>query len=270
MKNISLTTLRNYKNKGERFSTITSYDACFSHFICQAEIDVILVGDSLGMVLQGKDSTVPVTLDEMVYHTQCVKNGILQNQNFKPLLMSDLPFMTYGSESQALASSTALMQAGAEVVKLEGGSWLNPIVEKLSQRGIPVCVHLGLTPQSLHKLGGYKVQGKDDQQAELIFQDALAAETAGAEILLLECVPQNLAQKITESLQIPVIGIGAGRHTNSQVLVLHDMLGLNPGKPAKFVKDFLQDSKQGIPGALASFHQAVKTGSYPGPEHIFE
>jgi len=263
MKKTSINTLRALKRKNEKFSCLTAYDACFSHYISEAGIDVMLVGDSLGMVLQGLDSTVPVTMDSMVYHTQCVKRGANG-----PMIMSDLPFMSFSTPELAMANATRLMQAGAEMVKLEGGHWTSPIVSQLVERGIPVCVHLGLTPQSVHKLGGYKVQGKDNLAAEQMQNEAKEAETAGADILLLECVPAILATKITEQLSIPVIGIGAGSGTDGQVLVLHDMLGLNPGKMAKFVKNFMIDNKD-IPAALSAYHNAVKSVQFPQQEHFF-
>lgn len=263
MKKITPHTLQEYKQQNEKFSCLTAYDACFSHYMSEAGIEVMLVGDSLGMVLQGLDSTVPVSMDTMVYHTQCVKS-----RAHGPLIMSDLPFMSFATAESALHNATRLMQAGAEIVKLEGGSWTMPIVKQLTERGIPVCVHLGLTPQSVHKLGGYKVQGKDNTGAELMLKEAKEAEHAGADILLLECVPATLATDITATLNIPVIGIGAGAGTDGQVLVLHDMLGLNPGKMAKFVKNFMVDSND-IPTALSAYHQAVKTRQFPKPEHFF-
>lgn len=263
MKKITIHTLQEYKQQNEKFSCLTAYDACFSHYMSEAGIEVMLVGDSLGMVLQGLDSTVPVTMDTMAYHTQCVKS-----RAHGPLIMSDLPFMSFATVESALNNATRLMQAGAEIVKLEGGSWTKPIVTQLTERGIPVCVHLGLTPQSVHKLGGYKVQGKDSAGAELMLKEAKEAENAGADMLLLECVPATLAAEITANLNIPVIGIGAGAGTDGQVLVLHDMLGLNPGKMAKFVKNFMVEGND-IPAALLAYHQAVKTSQFPKPEHFF-
>lgn len=263
MKKITLQTLQVYKKQGEAFSCLTAYDACFSHYLSEAGIEVMLVGDSLGMVLQGRDSTVPVTMEAMVYHTKCVKsraNG--------PLIMSDLPFMSFATFESALHNAARLMQAGAEIVKLEGGNWTNSIVSQLTERDIPVCVHLGLTPQSVHKLGGYKVQGKESAAAQRMLSDAKAAENAGADMLLLECVPAALAREISQNINIPVIGIGAGADTDGQVLVLHDMLGLNPGKMAKFVKNFMIDHDD-IPAALSAYHQAVKTRQFPQTEHSF-
>lgn len=263
-KKITLSTLLQLKEQKQKFSCLTAYDACFSHFISQAGIDVILVGDSLGMVLQGHASTLPVTVDELAYHTQCVARG-------RPvsMIMVDMPFMSYASTAQALDNAAQLMRMGAEIVKVEGGEWLNESVRQLDQCGIPVCVHLGLTPQSVHKLGGYKVQGRSQAAAEQLLREALAAQEAGASMLLLECVPSALGKAVTEKLHIPVIGIGAGPDTDGQVLVLHDMLGLTPNKAAKFVKNFLADSGGSIQAALAAYHHAVKTGAFPADEHGF-
>ena len=263
MKKITINTLQKYKNNREKFSCLTAYDACFSHFISEAGIDVMLIGDSLGMVLQGYDSTIPVSMDTMVYHTQCVAsraNG--------PLIMADMPFMSFATTDLAMQNATRLMQAGAEIIKLEGGHWANPIVKQLAERDIPVCVHLGLKPQSVNKLGGYKVQGKNKADADKLLSEAKAAEESGADIILLECVPADLASNITQAINTPVIGIGAGAETDGQVLVLHDMLGLNPGKMAKFVRNFMIDNKD-IPSALSAYDRAVKSGEFPQPEHYF-
>lgn len=263
MKKITINSLQNYKNNREKFSCLTAYDACFSHFISEAGIDVMLIGDSLGMVLQGYQSTVPVAMDTMVYHTQCVAsraNG--------PLIMADMPFMSFATADLAMQNAARLMQAGAEVVKLEGGHWTNPIVKQLAERDVPVCVHLGLKPQSVNKMGGYKVQGKKKADADKLLTEAKEAEESGADILLLECVPAELAGEITQKTSIPVIGIGAGAETDGQVLVLHDMLGLNPGKMAKFVRNFMIDNED-IPAALSAYDQAVKSGKFPQPEHQF-
>ena len=243
---------------------VTAYDATFSHLASSADIDVILVGDSLGMVFQGQDSTVPVTLEHMCYHTDAVKKG-----NQGALIMSDLPFMSYATPEQAIESSALLMQAGAEMVKLEGGAWLVDTVAMLSERGIPVCAHLGLTPQYVHKFGGYKVQGRDDAAAKQMIEDAQAMEAAGADVLLLECVPSELAKTLTESVNIPVIGIGAGSDTDGQVLVCYDMLGMNPGHIPKFVKNYMIEGRT-IQQAFEAYAQEVKSGAFPGPEHGFK
>ncbi len=261
--NVTLTTLNKMKAQGEKFACLTAYDACFAGILSSAGVEVLLVGDSLGMVLQGHDSTLPVTMDDMVYHMQCVKRG-----NRGALLMADLPFMSYASESQTLENAASLMRAGAHVVKLEGGAWIENTTRLLAERGIPVCAHMGLTPQSVNRIGGFHVQGRDTDQAQSIIEEAQLLQDAGANILLLECVPSKLAEAVTETLEIPVIGIGAGPHTTGQIMVLHDVLGVSPITP-KFVKNFLQDSKDGIPGAIRDYVAAVKDQSFPATEHTF-
>lgn len=265
MKPVSLSTLRDLKTRGEKFTVLTCYDATFAHAMTTAGVEVMLVGDSLGMVLQGRDSTLPVTVADMAYHTACVARG-----NQGALLMADMPFMSYSTPKDALDNAAALMRAGAHMVKLEGGAWLCETVTQLMQGGIPACVHMGLTPQSVNVFGGYKVQGRGDEAAERMLADAHALEAAGAVVLLLECVPRALAMRISAALTIPVIGIGAGADCDGQVLVLHDMLGLHTGKPARFVKNFLSDSPDGINGAFRAYVQAVKEGRYPAPEHSFD
>lgn len=264
-KKVTINTLAEIKTRGEKFSCLTAYDACFSHFISAAGVEVMLVGDSLGMVLQGQNSTIPVSIDDMIYHTQCVAKG-----NSHSLVMADMPFMTYATPEASLANAALLMQAGAELVKLEGGEWLNESISLLSDRGIPSCVHLGLTPQYVNKLGGYKVQGRSSEQADQLENEALAAQQAGASLLLLECVPSTLGKRISQTLEIPVIGIGAGSDTDGQVLVLHDMLGLTPNKPAKFVKNFMAGDGQSIQAAISTYHDAVKSGDFPSTEHEFK
>ena len=261
--NTTLTTLLKLKRGGEKFVCLTAYDACFATILSEAGVEVILVGDSLGMVLQGHDSTLPVTMDDMVYHMQCVKRG-----NRGSLLMADLPFMSYASESQTLENAAALMRAGAHVVKLEGGAWIANSTRLLSERGVPVCAHMGLTPQSVNRIGGFHVQGRDTQQAQSIIEEAKLLQDAGASILLLECVPKSLAKTITDSLKIPVIGIGAGPDTTGQIMVLHDVLGVSPITP-KFVKNFLIGHVNGIPGAIESYVKAVKEKTFPAEEHCF-
>lgn len=264
MKAVTLQTLKSLKNEGKRFSVLTCYDASFAAAMARAEIDVILIGDSLGMVLQGHDSTLPVTIDDMAYHTAAVARG-----NKVSLLMADMPFMSYATMTDALANAATLMRAGAHLVKLEGGAWLSETIVNLSRSGVPTCIHLGLTPQSVNVMGGYRVQGRDEAAAEQLLNDALAVEAAGAALLLLECVPQGLARRVQEALSIPVIGIGAGASCDGQVLVLHDMLGLHNGKPARFVKNFLTEGDGSIEGAFRAYAHAVKTGSYPAAEHAF-
>lgn len=216
------------------------------------------------MVLQGHDSTLPVTMEDMVYHTHCVKRG-----NEGALLMADLPFMSYASETQTLENAAALMRAGAHIVKLEGGGWIANSGKLLAERGIPVCAHMGLTPQSVNRIGGFHVQGRDPKQAQAIVEEAQLLQDAGASLLLLECVPRELAKKVTDLLDIPVIGIGAGPDTTAQIMVLHDVLGISPISP-KFVKNFLLDSTNGIPGAIEDYVKAVKEQSFPAAEHCFE
>lgn len=262
MKKVTVTTLQAHKQAGEKFSVIAAYDACFAHQIEQAGIEVILVGDSLGMVLQGHDSTLPVSIDDMVYHTGCVKRG-----SERALIMADLPFAAYNDTKQTLTNAGKLMSAGANMVKLEGGKWLLESIRALTERGIPVCGHLGLTPQSVNTLGGFKVQGKKPDAAKHILEQAQHVEQAGASLLVLECVPRELASRITQTLHIPVIGIGAGPDTDAQVLVLHDMLGLSSHTP-RFVRNFLA-GQSSIPNALKAFNDAVLAGSFPGDEHCF-
>ena len=264
MPDITLTTLQNLKQKGEKIAMLTCYDATFAHTCCEAGVDVLLVGDSLGMVLQGHDSTLPVTTAEMAYHVASVKRG-----NQDALILADLPFMANATLEQALNNSAQLMQAGAHMVKVEGALWLADSIRLLAERGIPVCAHMGLTPQSVNILGGYKVQGRNENQARQMRADAIALEQAGAAMLLLECVPSELATEITQAVKIPVIGIGAGSATDGQVLVIHDMLGLSlSGRAPKFVKNFMagQDS---IQSALAAYVNEVKAGTFPGAEHGF-
>ncbi|MGH8353772.1 MAG: 3-methyl-2-oxobutanoate hydroxymethyltransferase [Pseudomonas sp.] len=264
MPDVTLTTLQGLKQSGEKIAMLTCYDATFAQAACQAGVEVLLVGDSLGMVLQGHDSTLPVSTAEMAYHVASVKRG-----NQGALILADLPFMAYATTEQALSNSATLMQAGAHMVKLEGAAWLAEPIRLLAERGIPVCAHLGLTPQAVNILGGYKVQGRQEAQARQMRADAMALEQAGAAMLLLECVPSELAAEISQAVRIPVIGIGAGSATDGQVLVLHDMLGLSlTGRRPKFVKDFMQGQPT-IQAALASYVQAVKDVVFPAVEHGF-
>jgi 3-methyl-2-oxobutanoate hydroxymethyltransferase len=263
MKTTTASSLSAMKANGEKFAVITAYDFTFSKLIENAAIEVILVGDSLGNVIQGRDSTIPVTVDEMAYHTEAVKRG-----NNRALLVSDMPFMSYASEAQALENAAVLMQAGAQMVKLEGGEWLADTVHLLTERGIPVCGHVGLTPQSVNKLGGYKVQGKEEEAAAQMIADAKALESAGAELIVVECVPSSLGRELSEVLDIPVIGIGAGPDTDAQVLVLHDMLGISQRLP-RFSKNFLAENST-IEEAITAYGDAVRCGSFPAPEHCFK
>ncbi|AEF53370.1 3-methyl-2-oxobutanoate hydroxymethyltransferase [Marinomonas posidonica] len=263
-KPVTLSTLKKMKIDKEKITCLTSYDASFTNVMNAAGVETILVGDSLGMVIQGKDSTLPVTIEEMCYHTAAVKRG-----NTNAFIMSDMSFMSYSKPEQALDNAAKLMQAGANMVKLEGGSWLADTIKLLSQRGIPVCAHLGLTPQSVHKLGGYKVQGKSQDAAELLLQESLDLVEAGADILLYECIPTELGKTLTEAVPVPTIGIGAGHHTDGQVLVLHDMLGINLGHVPRFVKNFLIDGRN-VTQAFEAYVDEVKSTSFPGPEHGFQ
>jgi 3-methyl-2-oxobutanoate hydroxymethyltransferase len=260
---VTLHTLQELKASGEKFVCITAYDALFTRLFCEAGVEVILIGDSLGMVLQGHDSTIPVTMEDMVYHMHCVKRG-----NQGALLVADLPFMSYASESQTLENAARLMRAGANIIKLEGGAWIAESTRLLSERGIPVCAHMGLTPQSVNRLGGFRVQGRDPKQANTLIEEALMLQEYGASLLLLECIPAKLAQTISEKLSIPVVGIGAGAGVDGQIMVMHDVLGISPITP-KFVKNFLASSKEGIPGAIKAYVAAVKNGSFPGKEHCY-
>ena len=261
-KKVTLHTLRRYKGT-EKFVVVSLYDAPMAAMAQKCSIPVVLIGDSLGMTVLGYDSVVPVTMEQMIYHIEAVARG-----NDKSLIIGDLPFMTYATAEQALANATRVMQAGAHMVKLEGGEWLADTVRMLTDRGIPVCAHLGLTPQSVHKLGGFRVQGREEDQARQILADAKTLQAAGADLLVLECIPAALARTITRELTIPTIGIGAGVETDAQVLVINDILGLTP-QPPRFSKNFLQEAGD-IPGALKKYRDDVLAGRFPGPEHIFE
>jgi len=261
---ITLSTLREMKQRGEKFTCLTAYDASFASIMEDAGIEVLLVGDSLGMVIQGHDTTLPVTLNDMIYHTQCVNRG-----RRRALIMSDMPFMSDALPAQAFDNAARLIkEGGAHIVKIEGGEVMAETIRLLSERGIPVCGHLGLLPQSIHKTGGYRVQGRDDQGADKILADAKTLAEAGADLLLLECVPVGLAEKIVHAVKVPVIGIGAGSSCDAQVLVLYDMLGITPGKRPRFTKDFLKDSS-GVHDAIVAYINAVKRGEFPAPEHTF-
>lgn len=264
MAKITLHTLQELKQRKEKFVCLTSYDATFARFSSRAGVEVLLVGDSLGMVLQGHDSTLPVTMEDIIYHVQCVNRG-----NEGALLIADLPFMSYASEAQTLENAARLMRAGAHMVKLEGGAWIAETTHLLTERGIPVCAHMGLTPQSINRIGGFRVQGRDPDEANTIVEEALLLESRGANVLLLECVPRSLARTITEKLSIPVIGIGAGPDVDGQIMVVHDLLGISPITP-RFVKNFLPESTNGIPGAITEYVKAVKEVRFPAPEHCYD
>ncbi|MDO8349657.1 MAG: 3-methyl-2-oxobutanoate hydroxymethyltransferase [Gallionella sp.] len=260
----TLTTLKMMHDRGEKIAMLTCYDASFAALLEAAGVDVLLVGDSLGMVLQGLETTLPVTLDDMVYHTACVARGAAQ-----AFIISDMPFGTSQiSPQETFAHAAKLMAAGAQMVKLEGGAAMLDTVRFLTARGIPVCAHIGLTPQSVHQLGGYKVQGKESTAAQQLLQDALALEQAGAAMIVLELVPAMLAAEITAQLSVPTIGIGAGASCSGQVLVLYDMLDIYPGKKARFVKNYMQGATS-IAEAVSLYVAEVKDGSFPASEHGF-
>lgn len=261
---VSLATLDKMKASGEKIACLTCYDASFGALLDEADVDVVLVGDSLGMVIQGHDTTVPVTMDDIVYHTRAVARGL-----HRPFLMADLPFMSYPSKDQALANSVRLMQeGGAKMVKLESGASQFEIVEFLASHDIAVCAHLGLKPQSVHKTGGFRVQGRNHDAAERMIQNAKTLESAGADIVLLECIPTPLGQAIESELRVPVIGIGAGPSTNGQILVLYDILDITSGRKPRFVQNFIEGAGNNLE-AVRAYVKAVKQGSYPGPEHGF-
>jgi 3-methyl-2-oxobutanoate hydroxymethyltransferase len=262
MAKFTISKLDQMKADGDKFVCITAYDATFARLVSEAGAESILVGDSLGNVLQGHDSTVPVTIEAMVYHTECVARGEPNS-----LIIADMPFMSYATPKDTLKNAAKLMQAGAQMVKLEGGTWLSDSISQLVERGIPVCAHLGLTPQYVNAFGGYRVQGRTPKEAKSILADAVEIQDAGAGLLVLECVPEELATDITNKLDIPVIGIGAGPGTDAQVLVMHDLLGLNP-RPAKFVANFME-GRSTVQGALKAFVDAVKNGNFPGAEHCY-
>ncbi|HMA13086.1 MAG TPA: 3-methyl-2-oxobutanoate hydroxymethyltransferase [Steroidobacteraceae bacterium] len=261
---VTLATLDKMRADGEAIAALTCYDASFAVLLDEADVDMVLVGDSLGMVIQGHDTTVPVTMDHMVYHTRAVARGL-----YRPFLVADLPFMSYSSPEQALANSVRLMQeGGARMVKLESGAEQLRIVEFLAGHDIAVCAHLGLKPQSVHKTGGFRVQGRARDAAERIQREAKDLEAAGADILLLECIPNELGQAVTESVAVPVIGIGAGPHTSGQIQVLYDILDITSGRKPKFVRNFMQGHDSPL-AALKAYVGAVKSHEYPGPEHCF-
>ena len=260
----TISTLNQMKASGEKIAVITSYDASFTEQVEQAGIDAILVGDSLGMVVQGHESTLPVNVDDMVYHTANVMRVSTQ-----ALVIADMPFMSHGTPQQALDTAGRLMkEGGAHMVKIEGGAPQIDTVRHLTARAVPVCGHLGLMPQSIHQLGGYRVQGRGEHEGERILKDAVALQQAGVQMLVLECIPSILAAEVTSALDIPVIGIGAGPDTDGQVLVLYDMLGVTTRVTPSFVHDFLADEGS-VQGALRAYVKAVKDQRFPAAEHTF-
>ena len=261
---ITVSTLNKMKQAGEKIAMLTCYEASFAGLMSDAGVDMLLVGDSLGMTVQGHDSTLPVTLADMVYHTRAVARG-----NKNAMIVTDLSFGSFQqNKEQAFAAAVELMQAGAHMVKLEGGVWMAETTEFLQMRGIPVCAHIGLTPQSVNAFGGYKVQGKGDVAAQALLADAQAHADAGAALVLMECVPAALAAEVTRSISCPTIGIGAGVDCDGQVLVMHDMLGVFPGKTARFVRNFMQ-GQDSIQAAVSAYVEAVKKSEFPAAEHQF-
>lgn len=264
---VSKADLKAMKVRGEKIVMLTTYDASMTKQCEQAGVDILLVGDSLGMVVQGHDSTLPVTMEDMIYHTRQVARARQHT-----LLATDMPYHTYGDQQEALVNARRLLdEAGTDMVKLEGGGPIIDIVAHLTQNGVRVCGHLGLLPQSVKELGGYKVQGRDQAAAAKMLQDAIGLQQAGAEVIVLECIPASLGQRITETVDIPVIGIGAGKECDGQVLVIYDLLGLTPGKRPRFAKDFLAElpAGKGVSAAIKAYVDAVKSGEFPDEAHSF-
>lgn len=262
-KAVTITSLQAMRQAGEKIAMLTCYDASFAALMDRCGVDTLLVGDSLGMVCQGRDSTLPVTLTDVAYHVSCVARG-----NKTAFLIADMPFGTYATAQSAFDNAVALVQAGAQMVKIEGGDWLYETVRYLTERAIPVCAHLGLTPQSVNQFGGFKVQGKTATAAEKLKADALALQSAGASLLVLEAIPAALGKEVSDMLTIPTIGIGAGVDCSGQVLVMHDMLGTFPGHKARFVKNFME-GQTSIEAAVRAYVAAVKDQSFPAQEHCF-
>ncbi|MDM5152118.1 3-methyl-2-oxobutanoate hydroxymethyltransferase [Aeromonas salmonicida] len=263
MSKITTASLLKMKQDGQKITAITAYDASFAKLFDDEGAHVLLIGDSLGMVLQGGQDTLAVSVDEMVYHTRCVTRGASN-----ALIIADMPFMSYATPEQTYQTAARLMVAGARMVKMEGGDWLCDSIRHLTRNGVPVCGHLGLTPQSVHVFGGFKVQGRDEYQAQEIYRQALCLQEAGIQLLVLECVPVALAERITKALRIPVIGIGAGPATDGQILVMHDAFGITSGYVPKFTKNFLAETGD-MHAAIRLYVQQVSEGTFPGPEHSF-
>jgi len=261
---INIATLQKMKADGDAIACLTAYDASFSMLVDAAGTDLILVGDSLGMVIQGHDTTIPVTVTDIVYHTKNVARGLS-----RAFLVADMPFMSYADPGQALENSVLLMQeGGAMMIKLEGGEGQLDIVEHLAKHDIPVCAHIGLKPQSVHKIGGFKVQGREPEQAKKMLESAKRLQDCGADIVLLECVPNEVGEAIHNGIDLPVIGIGAGPHVDGQILVLYDILDITPGRKPKFVRNFMSGTDTPLE-AIRGYVKAVKDRSYPAPEHCF-
>jgi 3-methyl-2-oxobutanoate hydroxymethyltransferase len=262
-KAVTIPSINALKAAGEKIAMLTCYDASFASMMDGCGVEVLLIGDSLGMVCNGHQSTLPVTVQEVAYHTAAVARGAKN-----ALILADMPFGSYATPEQAFANAVQLVQAGAHMVKVEGGAWVADTVRFLVERSIPVCAHLGLTPQSVHTLGGYKVQGKTLESADLLKQDALKLQAAGAAMVVLEAIPTALGKEVTAMLSMPTIGIGAGPDCSGQVLVMHDMLGVFPGRKARFVKNFME-GQTSIQAAVSAYVSAVKDGSFPALEHCF-
>ncbi|MDN2696050.1 3-methyl-2-oxobutanoate hydroxymethyltransferase [Janthinobacterium sp. SUN073] len=262
-KAVTIHTLATLRAAGEKITMLTCYDASFASLMDRCGVEILLIGDSLGMVCNGHNSTLPVTVAELAYHTASVARG-----SKSAMILADLPFGAYGTPETAYANAVILMQAGAHMIKIEGGAWLAEIVRFLTERGIPICAHIGLTPQFVHQLGGYKVQGKSTESATELKNDALTLQNAGAAIVLMEAMPSQLGKEVTEMLTIPTIGIGAGPDCSGQVLVMHDMLGVFPGRKARFVRNFMEGAAS-IDDAVIGYVKAVKDGSFPALEHCF-
>jgi 3-methyl-2-oxobutanoate hydroxymethyltransferase len=261
---VNISTLQKMKEDGTRIACLTAYDASFGMLLDQAGVDLVLVGDSLGMVIQGHETTVPVTMEHMLYHTRAVARGV-----FRPFLVADMPFMSYATREQALANAVRLMQeGGAKMVKLESGAAQLAIVEFLAGHDIPVCAHIGLKPQSVHKVGGFRVQGREHEAARAMQRAARELQDAGADLVLLECIPAELGSAITADLRVPVIGIGAGPDVDGQILVLYDILDITPGRKPRFTRNFMAGAASPL-AAVEAYVRAVKDRSYPAPEHCF-
>jgi 3-methyl-2-oxobutanoate hydroxymethyltransferase len=262
-KAVTVNTLATLRNAGEKITMLTCYDASFASLMDRCGVEILLIGDSLGMVCAGHQSTLPVTVNDIVYHTASVARGTKN-----AMIVADLPFGAYGTPETAYANAVLAMQAGAHMIKIEGGAWLADTIKFLTERGVPVCAHLGLTPQSVHQLGGYKVQGKTTESADLLKADALKVQAAGASLVVLEAIPSALGKEVTDMLSIPTIGIGAGPDCSGQVLVMHDLLGVFPGRKARFVKNFME-GQTSIDAAISAYVTAVKDVSFPALEHCF-
>lgn len=262
---VTVSHLLQAKSKGEKIVSLTAYDASFAKIVDQSSVDLILVGDSLGMVIQGHAHTIPVTMDDIIYHTRAVVAG-----SQRALIMADMPFLSYTNTAEALKNAARLMkEGGAHMVKLESSAAQTEVIRRLAEEGIPVCAHLGLRPQTVHKLGGYKVQGRDAEAADVMLQEAQAFAEAGADLLLLECVPAELAYRISHSVSVPVIGIGAGPDCDGQILVLYDILAISHGKRPRFSKDYLQQAGS-IPAAVDAYVTEVRQQQFPAAEHSFK